>query len=325
MSVPMKKGIAVAGSILVDHINEIAAYPASGELTRILHLQKSVGGCVPNVAIDLKKILPETDIFAIGAVGADADGDYVREVLTGYGVDTAGVLSLGGNTSFTDVMSIIGGQRTFFTYPGTSADFGTEHVDVEDLPCMLHLGYFLLLDRIDRGEGVEILKKATERGVKTSIDLVSENSDRYALVLPALAYTDNLIINETEAGKLAGLEPVPENLEAICRKLMDAGVRERVILHMPDRGVCLSKNGYITCPSFEPPAGFIKGKTGAGDAFCAGALAGIYEGLSDTEILDLASAAAMASLSAPDAVSGMGSKEEIIALCKDMERTKICL
>ena len=48
----MKSGIAVAGSILVDEINEISAYPNAGELTKIRSLKKSVGGCVPNVAID---------------------------------------------------------------------------------------------------------------------------------------------------------------------------------------------------------------------------------------------------------------------------------
>ncbi len=50
-----QKGIAVAGSVLVDKINGIKAYPQSGELTQILSIEKAVGGCVPNVALDLKK------------------------------------------------------------------------------------------------------------------------------------------------------------------------------------------------------------------------------------------------------------------------------
>ena len=62
-------GIAVAGSILVDKINEISAYPAVGELTQIRSVKRAVGGCVPNVAIDLKTLSPETDIYAIGKVG----------------------------------------------------------------------------------------------------------------------------------------------------------------------------------------------------------------------------------------------------------------
>ena len=52
----MKTGIAVAGTILVDKINVISAYPNAGELTKIIGLQKAVGGCVPNVAICCRKV-----------------------------------------------------------------------------------------------------------------------------------------------------------------------------------------------------------------------------------------------------------------------------
>jgi sugar/nucleoside kinase (ribokinase family) len=114
-------------------------------------------------------------------------------------------------------MSEVGGQRTFFTYPGASAEFGYDDVKFDTLPSMLHLGYFLLLEKIDAGDGLRILKEAKERGITTSIDLVSENSDRYSLVLPCLKYTDNLIINEVEAGKLTGIEPTNENLPKIAK------------------------------------------------------------------------------------------------------------
>ena len=179
-----RNGIAVAGSVLVDKINEIKAYPQSGELTQIVGLQKAVGGCVPNVALDLKKICPELDVKAIGKIGNDEDGAYVSNVLSQGGVDVSGfVVSEEDSTSFTEVMSVINGQRTFFTYPGTSADFGYNDIDFENLDSrILHLGYFLLLEKVDQGEGIQILQKAQEMGIKTSIDLVSENSDRYMLV-----------------------------------------------------------------------------------------------------------------------------------------------
>ena len=181
------------------------------------------------------------------------------------------------------------------------------------------------MDKVDGGDGEKILKKAQAEGIKTSIDLVSENSDRYALVLPCLPYTDNLIINETEAGKIAGIEPTDENLRAIAEKLKSFGVKERVIIHTPTVGVCLSNEGFVCVPSYDLPNGFIKGTTGAGDAFCAGCLIGIYNGLSDEEILKLASGAAVAALSSADAISGMRSQAEIETLCKDMPRKKINL
>ena len=87
----MKSGIAVAGSILVDEINEISAYPSAGELTQIKSVQKSVGGCVPNVAIDLKRLCPELTVKAVGKVGADENGEYVKTVLSRNGVDVDNV------------------------------------------------------------------------------------------------------------------------------------------------------------------------------------------------------------------------------------------
>ena len=71
MSAGKRSGIAVAGSILVDHICEIAAYPAEGELTQIRNIKMTVGGLVPNNGIGLKKVAPTLPIFAIGKIGAD--------------------------------------------------------------------------------------------------------------------------------------------------------------------------------------------------------------------------------------------------------------
>ena len=317
-----RNGIAVAGSVLVDKINEIKAYPQSGELTQIVGLEKAVGGCVPNVALDLKKICPELNVKAIGKVGNDEDGAYVSNVLSQGGVDVSGfVVSEEDSTSFTEVMSVINGQRTFFTYPGTSADFGYNDIDFENLDSsILHLGYFLLLEKVDQGEGIQILQKAQEMGIKTSIDLVSENSDRYSLILSCLPYTNYLIISEIEAGKLTNMEPTDDNLEEIARKLKALGVSDKVVIHKPDFAVCLSNDGYTVVNSYSLPDGYIKGTTGAGDAFCAGTLIGIYKEWSDTEILEFASGCAVMALGKADATSGLLTEEEIKEYCKQFER-----
>jgi len=315
----MREGIAVAGTVLVDKLNEISAYPACGELTKILGTTFVVGGAVANTGIDIKRVDPSIPVKAVGKIGRDSEGDFIIRVLGENGLDTSLLKRGDMPTSFTDVMSIVGGQRTFFTYPGACADFGVNDVDFDKLDVrMLHLGYFLLLDKVDSGDGLKILKRAKACGIKTSIDLVSENSDRYGIVKECLEYTDNVIINEHEAGMIAGIEPRSENLEKIAREIKKMGVRERVIIHMPELGVCLSNNGFFTLPSLDLPKGYIKGTTGAGDAFCAGALIGIYRDLDEIEILKLAAKAAAASLSAPDSISGMKSEAEIDAFLKEM-------
>lgn len=320
-------GISVAGTVLLDKINEISAYPESGELTKISSIRLGVGGCVPNVACDLKKIRPSLDVYAIGKIGDDADGKYILDYLNKSGVDTSKIaIDKTDSTSMTQVMSVSGGQRTFFTYPGTSSSFGFSDIDFDSLDTkILHLGYFLLLDKVDGGDGIKILKEAKARGIETSIDLVSENSDRYSIVLPCLQHTDYLIINELEASKLTGIEPTNENLRKISEKLMELGVRKKVIIHKPDMATALSKEGFTVVPSFDISKNEIKGTTGAGDAFCSGALIGIYDNRSDREILEFASSVALVSLFAPDATSGIITEEEINKICKNKERKKICL
>ncbi len=319
----MRNGIAVAGTVLVDKINVISAYPNSGNLTKILSVKKSTGGNIPNVGIDLKKICSSLPVLAIGRVGDDDDGRFILKVLSDNGLDVGGItLSKTQNTSFTDVMSVSRGERTFFTYMGACGEFGVDDFDFDSLDVkMLHLGYFLLLDKIDQGDGEVVLKRAKEKGIKTSIDVVSENSDRYKIVIPCLKYTDNLIINEIEASKIAGIEFTGNNLDKIAKKLLDYGVNERVIIHLPAYAVCLNKNGEFTIvPSLEIPRDFIKGTTGAGDAFCAGSLFGIYNNYTDKEILEFASMCAGVSLSSVDAVSGLCSHDKIVDICKKFNR-----
>ena len=321
----MRTGIAVAGSVIVDKINEISAYPNAGELTQIRSIQNAVGGCVPNVALDLKKIAPQLPVSAIGKIGSDAEGKFVTDILKTGGVSTIGLaVKPVEKTTFTEVMSIPGGQRTFFVYPGAGADFGIADMDFDAIDAkILHLGYFLLLQKVDDGDGLKILQKAKEVGLETSIDLVSENSDRYGIVLPCLPYTDYLIVNELEAGKLADIEPKPENLQKIAEKLKELGVRKKVIIHMPERSVCLSDEGYSCLGSYILPDGYIQGTTGAGDAFCAGALIGIYNGWADMEIMEFASACAVMTLGSTDATSGMKTEDEIIEFCKQFTRREV--
>ena len=64
----------------------------------------------------------------------------------------------------------------------------------------------LLLDRLDLPDPVygtvaaAVLQRAQEAGFKTSVDLVSEDSDRFAgIVRPALRFCDYCVLNEFEA------------------------------------------------------------------------------------------------------------------------------
>jgi len=311
--------IVVAGSIIVDKIHEIDVYPKESQLTQVRGVQRALGGLVANTGRDIRILDPEVPVVAFGRVGNDDDGRFALAELKAKGLDAQGVrIDDKVGTSSTVVMSVRGGERTFFVYPGAGDcwgydDFAFDRIAPGDI---VLLGYFLLLKRIDEGDGLRILQELKRRGALTAIDLVTEDSDRYSLVRDCLPYVDYLVVNEFEAARLADL-PESAELRNVAAKLLELGVRERVVIHEPCRGVTLAKDGrYAEVRSHRLPEGFIKGKTGAGDAFCAGALLSIYRGLSDEEILSNAATSAAGSLSAPGATEGMKSLTELKEMTK---------
>ena len=103
----------------------------------------------------------------------------------------------------------------------------------------------------------------------------------------------------------------------VLNKMKELGVSTWAVIHCPEVGYGLDdNNNLVEVPSLKLPKGFIRGTVGAGDAFCAGALIGIYNGWSDMEIMEFASACAVMALSSPDATSGMKTGVEIKNYCR---------
>lgn len=143
-----------AGNILVDVVKNIWKYPQKGTLASITDVSRSVGGLVPNTAINLAKIDRSIPLCAIGRVGDDEYGRYVTGRMEHFGIDTKYVkVSPTAPTSFSDVMSEPQGERTFFHARGANAEFNPNDVNLNTLPGkILHIGYILLLDCFDRAD-----------------------------------------------------------------------------------------------------------------------------------------------------------------------------
>ncbi|MBQ7334859.1 MAG: helix-turn-helix domain-containing protein [Clostridia bacterium] len=336
-----RHGIAIAGNILTDTVKLIDFYPEKGMLSNISSLSVAVGGCVPNTGIDLAKIDRNLKISAIGRIGNDEGGKYVLGELQKNGIDISGVtVSKSAPTGFSDVMSVAStGERTFFHHRGANAEFSPEDVKLSVLDCkMLHIGYILLLDAFDAPDAeygtvmARFLKSVREAGIATSIDLVSDSSGHFAeTVTPALPYTDYAFMNEIEGSGISGIPPRDEDgklLVAQIRQTMEIilskGVKQKVILHCPEAGFCLDADGSFTVvPSIRLEKGYIKGSVGAGDAFCAGCLYGIYQGMGDQKMLEFASGTACCNLAAEDSVSGMKDRDAIFDLLDRCERLEL--
>ncbi len=328
-----KKGITLVGNILCDVVKTIDSYPEMGMLSNIKKVSLAVGGCVSNTGIDLAKIDKDLKLTAIGRVGNDEYGRYVVGQLNNYRLDTSYItVSDSELTSFSDVMSLASGERTFFHSRGANAEFSPEHIDIEKLDCeILHAGYILLLDKFDEFDReygtamARFLKSVQERGIKTSADAVSDARGLFReKIMPALKYLNYIVFNEIECCNIWGISPYFDDgklnvsaIETAMRKTMEYGVKDKVIVHCKKAGFCLNKEGEFTVvPSLNIPKSMIKGSVGAGDAFSAGSLYGIYKGFSDKDILTFGAAAAASNLTSENSVDGMKTRAEIEEMAK---------
>ncbi len=335
----MKKGIAIAGNLIVDKNKTIDTYPEKGMLVKIRDVVSNVGGCVPNTIIDIAKIDNTVPLYALGKVGNDGEGDFIISALAENGVNVDGVKRSNLPTSFTDVMNVQAtGERTFFQCPGANSEFSIDDIDLDSLDVdILHAGYILLLEKFDEEDSeygtkmARLLAKAQAKGIRTSIDVVSEEGERFSrLVPPALKYCNVVVINEIEGGRAVGVEPRDENgqiiesrMREILTKFFGLGVKDLAVLHCPEGGFAMNNKGeYVCVNSNDIPKGYKKGSVGAGDAFCAGVLYGYYKEMSMRDCLVLGNLAAIANLSEVDSISGLRSLEELYELEKKYPERK---
>ncbi len=332
-----KQGIAIAGNIITDVVKSIDLYPKMGMLSSVNSVTYAVGGCVPNTTINLIKIDQTIPVYALGKVGSDDNGRFMVSQLIKNGVVVDGISYSPNATSSCDVMSVPGGERTFFHNKGANAEFSPDDIDIDSLSCkLLHIGYVLLLDAFDKPHKkygtvmAEFLHRVQKSGIKTSIDVVSDSTVDYGeKIIPVLKYCNYVIINEVECCKIWKLDAYDQNdklnhnnIKWCMEKMRDYGVKDKIIVHSKMQSFLLNaQTGEFTeTSSLKIPAEKIKGSVGAGDAFSAGCLYGIYNDFSDKELLDFASAAAACSLFAVNSTDGMKSKNEILGMLEQYER-----
>ncbi|MBE6552981.1 MAG: helix-turn-helix domain-containing protein [Ruminococcaceae bacterium] len=335
-----KRGIVIAGNMLLDIVKNIKQYPSIGMLADVSDISYAVGGCAPNTAIDLAKIDSRIPISVIGRVGTDENGRFVVSQLQKYGINVNRVTySSTMPTSFSDVMSVPSGERTFFHKRGANAEFSPADIDISTLNCnLLHIGYILLLDCFDAEDRqygtvmARFLHNVQKAGIKTSIDVVSDSTgDFQKKLLPALPYCNYVIINEIEccnAWNLNAYKPDGtldrDTVRLAMQKMIERGVSDLVIVHSKKVAFSLNTKGNFTeVPSLCIPKELIRGSVGAGDAFCAGSLYGIYHGYSDKQILEFASAAAACNLFEANSVDGMRPRNEILKIAEKYGRISL--
>jgi len=335
----MRSGIIAGGNWIVDHVKLIQAWPTQDTLTSILDHSRSNGGSPYNILIDLARLGVTFPLAGIGVVGDDDNGRAILRNCRTHSIDTKQMrTTTAAETSYTDVMTVEKtGRRTFFHQRGANALLDVDDFDFTATSAKLfHLGYLLLLDRLDVIDdgfprACQVLQRAKAAGLRTSLDCVSEDSQRLGtIVAPALPYVDILFANDYETEKLTSI-PLRQGdsvcsaaVESAARVLIEMGVRSWVVVHFPEAVYACNASGQsLWQPSLRVPPSRIRGTAGAGDALAAAILLGVHEEWLMADSLKLGVCAAAASLFHPSCSAGILPFNDCLALAERYDYKKL--
>ncbi len=301
--------VICAGVVVADHLcTPIAKLPDAGELVAADELILNIGGCASNAAMDLAKLGVRSAVC--GRVGDDAFGRFVADTLVAHGVDVSALtVDPRHATSQTLIVNVRGQDRRFIhsfgANKGLSAEDLATPLALDPPPRILYVGGYLILPGIDADALAARFAQARRRGITTILDVVTPSGpgDYLRHLKPVLPETDVFLPNTDEAALILG-EPDPVRQSLAFR---DLGAR-RVVITCGERGsIAVSDALRVRLGTYPIP--FVDG-SGGGDAFDAGYIAGLLDGLDELGCLKLASAVGASCVRAVGTTAGVFTRPE---------------
>lgn len=306
----LSRPIVCLGILVADVVGRpVRALPDRGRLVLVDDMALHTGGCALNAALGLARLgLP---VEVIGKVGVDPFGDFLLRTMAGAGIGTRGVArDPDTGTSATMVMVEPDGERRFVHYIGANARLRLDDIDSALVlgASILHLAGALVLPGLDGPPMAALLQVARSAGVITFLDTVWDDTGRWLDLLgPSLPHTDYLVPSLAEAQALTGLD----DPDGVARALLDRGVGT-VALKMGEAGcLVVSASGErLRLPALDVP---VVDATGAGDAFAAGFMAGVWLGWSLERAARLANAVGALCVTGAGAAGSLRSLPDTLA------------
>ncbi len=281
-------------------------YLALGAKLNVDELVLSTGGGATNAAVTFARLGFETAIAT--RTGTDEPAIAVHEELTGNRVDTSFLVRVkNGQTAYSTLLTAPGGERTVLVYRGVSAEFTAADVP---LKTMKTAWYYVT----SLSGNVELLSKiiahAKKTGAKIAVNPGGHELEQASALRALIKDVDVLLVNLEEAQKLAGLST--KDGKELATKLSSEKTLAVVtdgprgayaaigsaspLLKGGQKGVYSARNRSVSSIS----------RTGAGDAFGSGLVAGLAKGLSVEDSLRVGT------LNAESVIQHIGAKAGII-------------
>lgn len=280
--------VAVIGIHIVDILGRpVSAIPEGQGIAFLDEIRMTVAGTAAGTAVDMARL--GLSVATFGVVGTDTLGDWLITKMDQEGIDVRGITrSPLAPTSATMLPIRPNGERPALHVIGANALLSPEHLDWQTIErCRhLHIGGTSLMARLDGEPTAEILRHAQALGLSTSLDLIGVPAAQHdAIFGPCYPHLDYFMPNEEDALMLSGQ---PDRARAI-QWFHERGVGATVIT-LGAEGASLARRGANEILEPALPVTVVD-TTGCGDAFSAGFITGLLEGMSDHEALRLGVAA----------------------------------
>ena len=289
------------GSLNIDYVYSVPHFVKKGETLSAKELNVYTGGKGFNQSIALARAGVET--YQAGAIGTD--GMFLLEQLKEAGVKTDLVKILDDvRTGNAIIQNDDEGDNCIVLFGGANQAITKEQVD-EVFKDFTNEDYLLIQNEIN--ELSYIVEKAKEEGMKIILNPSPMNEKIMKLPLDQIDY---FILNEIEAMQILEMGK-PEEIDGkyIASLLHERFKDATIVLTLGSEGsVCISDDEYVEQSIYKVKA---IDTTAAGDTYTGYFIAGILNGKTIKESMDIASKASAIAVTRQGAAPSIPVLEEV--------------
>ncbi len=290
------------GEIYIDHVfSGLLSWPLPGEEIFTRNYLRELGGGAAITACGLARLGRRTAAF--GVVG-ETESAWIKKRLADFGVVSDGLKVMPGSSGVTVSVSVLA-ERSFYSYAGTNellADYLVSPEVLEQLKMAAHVHFAVPLER---GVAQQMLPELKATGCAVSL-AVGWQPEWYLQPenLQTCREIDYFLPNRREAEYMTG----KDHPEEVLRGLEQLGFTHTVV-KLGAEGAAIRTGGQmLLVPS---PDIHVVDTTGAGDAFDAGLIDAVLDGVDALHALRRAAACGAFSTRKVGALQGMAYRQEL--------------
>ena len=307
----MKPQICVVGSFNMDLVFRTPRMPAVGETLHGHEFRQIPGGKGANQAVAAAR--QGAHVHFVGAVGDDGFSANAREALSADQISLNHLHSIPATaTGVAGILVDDAGSNSIVLAAGANACLSTAHIDAAADSIRQSA---MLICQLETP--MATVTYAIRTAKQANVAVVLNPAPAQALDSELLAMVDYLILNETEAGQLSGINVTDrDSAQRASEALLAMGIRV-VLLTMGGDGAIIAEAGNVR---FVPAVRVsVVDTTAAGDTFVGAFAVGIANGLTLDQAVTEAQYTAAITVTRLGAQTSIPQRAEVLALMKERQ------